>query len=362
MAERKGRMNDRERVEAMLKHEKPDRVPIWPFAAAGFCCVHTKTSIADAYNKPEVSYAAQKKTAQDFGWVFAPRIGYAAYGAWEFGGEVKWPSGQFAQAPSVVRHPVETEEDAWNLKLPDDISQAGIVPLQTQFFQMSSKELLDNEPFNKFAYCLGPFNTAAMVCSTDRLAKWLIKKPDVAHHILRLTTDYMLKLLEYWKGQFGLENNIVLSGEAVGTGQIISAEQFEVFVLPYFQEVYKKAFSLGFKHIYCHLCGEQNANLVHWAKLSFGETGIISIGHEVELETAGSYFPNDIILGNLEPAIIQSQTPEEVYQATKKNLEDGITKCPGGYIFSPGCELPPMAPEENVMAMTRAVNDFGWYD
>jgi uroporphyrinogen-III decarboxylase len=33
----------------------------------------------------------------------------------------------------------------------------------------------------------------------------------------------------------------------------------------------------------------------------------------------------------------------------------------GGYIFAPGCELPPGAPLENVMAVTRAVNEFGRY-
>ena len=87
----------------------------------------------------------------------------------------------------------------------------------------------------------------------------------------------------------------------------------------------------------------------------------VSIGHEVTLETAAKYFPNDIIFGNLEPAIIQVRTPEEVYEATRENIEEG-KKIAQGYILSPGCELPPRAPIENVMAMTRAVNDFGWYD
>ena len=32
-----------------------------------------------------------------------------------------------------------------------------------------------------------------------------------------------------------------------------------------------------------------------------------------------------------------------------------------GFIFSPGCEIPPKSNPENVMAMTKAVNDFGWY-
>jgi uroporphyrinogen decarboxylase len=79
------------------------------------------------------------------------------------------------------------------------------------------------------------------------------------------------------------------------------------------------------------------------------------------LATAAKYFPNEIIVGNLEPAIIQTQKPDEVYEAFRKVLEEG-EKRSGGYIFSPGCEMPPMAPVENVRAMTQAVNDFGWYE
>jgi uroporphyrinogen-III decarboxylase len=78
------------------------------------------------------------------------------------------------------------------------------------------------------------------------------------------------------------------------------------------------------------------------------------------LQKAAETFPHDIIMGNLEPAIIQTRTAEEVYEAAKANILDGIT-IKGGYIFSPGCALPPKAPPENIMAITRAVNDVGWY-
>jgi uroporphyrinogen decarboxylase len=91
-----------------------------------------------------------------------------------------------------------------------------------------------------------------------------------------------------------------------------------------------------------------------------GDPGMVSVGHEVELERAAYYFPNDIILGNLEPALIQTGTPDEVYEASRKVIERG-KKLPGGFIFTPGCELPPKAPLENIGAMNEAVNDLGWY-
>ena len=81
--------------------------------------VYTKIFIAGVYNNPAVSLAAQRKTCQDFGWIFLPVMGYASFGSWEFGGEIKWPSAEFDMAPMVTRGPVETEEDVWKLKVPD---------------------------------------------------------------------------------------------------------------------------------------------------------------------------------------------------------------------------------------------------
>jgi uroporphyrinogen decarboxylase len=359
MVKRVSTMTDRERVEALLSHKKPDRVPVYPFAAAGFGVVYAKASIADAYNKPEVALAAQRKTCRDFGWVFVPMMGYAGLGSWEFGGDIRWPSGEFAQAPMVTRCAVEKEEDVWNLELPD-VRNSGITPITMEFCKLSSQERLDNEPWSVSCHVEGAFNVAANIGGQASLARWLIRRPEAAHRLLQLASDYLIERAQYWKDVFGTDGVLPGGGEPSASNDVISPKHFETFAFPYLKKVYEKVLAMGYKHVLIHICGEQNLNLPHWAKIPFGDPGLISVGHEVELETAAKYFPNDIIVGNLEPAIIQTRTPDEVYEATRKVVEEG-KKCPGGYIFSPGCELPPMSPVENVMAMTRAVDDFGWY-
>lgn len=359
MHSRKAVMTDRERVEALLRHEKPDRVPHWPFASTGFSVVYAKATIADAYNKPEVSLAAQRKACQDFGWVFAPRFGYAAYGAWEFGGDIKWPSGEFSQAPSVARHPVETLEDVENLKTPD-LKTAGILPLKMEFDKLASQERLDNEPFNLEVRAGAPFTVAGNICGPENLARWIMKEPEAVHRLLRLATDHTLEAARDYRDIFGIEGVLPRGGEPTSSNDFISPKHFAEFAMPYLKEINEKILAMGYNHIHQHICGEHNLNLPYWAQIPFGNPGFISIGHEIELETAARYFPNDIIVGNLEPAIIQTRTPEEVYEATRVVIEKG-KKCPGGFIFSPGCDLPPRADPECVMAITRALDDFGWY-
>ncbi len=361
MDSRTGAMTDRERIEALLRREKPDRVPNWPFVAGGFAVVNAGYTIAEAYNKPEKSLEAQRWCCEQYGWVFAPGFGYAAHGGWEFGGEIKWPGGAYAQAPTISKYPVETEDDVWNLEVPD-LETAGIVPLMKEFYKLSSQQRLDNEPFNVRTSGAGSvFTMAGNIASPERFLRWLIKKPDVAHRLLRLASDYIIKLSQYWKDTFGLDGVLPFGGEPSSANQLISPQQFEQFVLPYDRECNEKLLGMGFRHLYVHVCGEQNDNLPYWAQIPMGDPGFVSIGHEVEIEKAAEYFPSDIIIGNIEPAIIQTGTPQQVYELARRVIEQG-KRCPGGFALSPGCGLPPKSPPLNVWMMTKAVNDFGWYD
>ncbi len=97
-------MTNRERVEALLNHETPDRVPIYPFGGS-FSMLYGGRTLAELFNHPELSLDSQLKAANDFDWVFVPDITYAAFGGWEFGGEIKWPEKEFDQAPAVTRYP-----------------------------------------------------------------------------------------------------------------------------------------------------------------------------------------------------------------------------------------------------------------
>jgi uroporphyrinogen decarboxylase len=354
----KGTMTNKQRVDALLNREKPDRVPIYPFGG-GFSAVYNNSSIADLYTNPKVSLAAQRKAARDFDWVCVPEIAYAAFGGWEFGGEIKWPDGDFTQAPSVSRHVASTPEEVMDLRIPD-VASAGIIPLQKKFFEVSSQESFDNEPWSIVIQLEGIFTCASNIVGIDQFSRWTLKKPAVVHRLVRLTTDFEIEMATYWKDIFGTDGVLLWGGDPVSSNQVISPKTFETFNLPYRKEVHEKVLAMGYKTIFMHICGEQNENLPFWTQIPMGDPGIVSFGHEVDLEKAAEYFPSDIVVGNLEPAVIQTATPEEVYAASRAVIEKG-KKLPCGFMFAPGCELPPMAPVENVKAMTTAVNDFGWF-
>jgi uroporphyrinogen decarboxylase len=360
MVIKKTKMTNKQRVQALMNGEEPDRVPIWPLAL-GFNTIYVGKSIAEAYLNPSAHMEGLRKTSADFDWVFYLQGANFTTLATEFGGEIKFPDSDYSQAPMITRFPVETVDDVFNLKMPD-VKTAGTVLKRMEFCKMTVQEKNDNCLFNVMLWQGGPFTGIGNMASVEKVSKWMLKKPEAVHRLMRLATDYYIELAKYWKDVFGIEGVLPYYAEPTTANQIISPRQFEEFALPYLKEMTDNLLALGFKHIYAHVCGEQNANLKFWQEIPYGDPGLVSIGQEVELETAAEYFPGQIIIGNLEPSIIQTGTPEKVYQATAEVIKKGKAMKGVGFIFSPGCELPPMSSVENVKAMTRAVNDYGWYE
>jgi uroporphyrinogen decarboxylase len=359
MSRRKATMTEGQRIAALLRREKPDRIPNWPFFdLTGFSAVYHQRPIAAAYRDPRESLDMQRAVCRDFDWICSPF--FMQYTVSDFGGEVKLPESQYAQAPTTTRFPVETEEDVRKLKRPDIRNSPGIAR-EIEFYRLTDKERRENEPFRVYVPCIEPFGFVGRLCRLEQLARWMLRRPEIVMELLEFARDYQEEVVKYWRDVFGTDGVIARSGGVISSNQIISPGLFEKFVFPYLKEGHQKMLDMGYRHIYCHICGDHNLNLPYWKQVPMGDPGIVSIGHEVELETAARHFPNDIILGNLEPSILQAGTPQEVYDATRSVIEKG-KKLPGGYIFSLGCQFPPRARLDNARAMNQAIDDYGWYD
>ena len=61
------------------------------------------------------------------------------------------------------------------------------------------------------------------------------------------------------------------------------------------------------------------------------------------------------IFGNMGTvSVMNEKTPEEIYDICLKLAEEGGLQ--GGYVMMPGCDLPPITPEENIDAMIHAAH------
>lgn len=352
---RKDRLTEKERFEALLNRDSVDRVPFYMWALS-FAAIMVGYSKIVFFTDPPKSFEALRSTHEMFdGWNYI-YFSTGAFGVREFGGEVKLPTDEYAQTASSLGPIVKSEEDAWNLVLPD-VKTAGMIPLVMEFAKLQEKHGFP------MTFSSGSIlKVVQALTGAETMCRWMVKKPKVVHRLCRLVADFQIAMAQYWIDSFDCPERIIpLTAAPTESNQMISPRHFKEFSLPYQKEVHEKMLSMGVKHINTHICGDHNMNLPYWAQIPLGDPGILSFGHEVDLETASRYFPDHIIVGNVNPMVIQTGRPEEVYALSRTCIEKG-KKHPGGFALAPGCELPPLAPPYNVWMMRKAINDFGWYE
>jgi uroporphyrinogen decarboxylase len=343
-----------ERMAAVVKGEQPDRVPVIPFVF-GHTALVCGQPLARVYDDAAESFRCQVLCQEMYGYDGGPLYAYASAGGWEFGGEVEFPYKKYSGAPVVSRHPVRSEADALNLKVPDDVSMAGALPIA---LELSRRQAEHGMPVT--LQIGSPFTWAGSVIGEDLMMTWMLKKPAVVHHVLDKVSEFAVRVAEHYAAEFGAENLTAFHGAATESNKLISPKQFETFVLPYYQRINKRVIDLGVSSFFIHICGEQNRNLEYWQRVPVPERSILSFGREVSLQTAMDMFPDQIIAGNVDPALIQEGRPEDVLEQARECIETAKYH-KGGYVLMAGCDVPPLAPPVNVFQLVKAAREFGRY-
>ncbi len=340
-------------VRRLLQGQPIERVPLFPHASA-FCARNVGYPLAAIYNDPGKSFEAQLWTFEQYGFDWGPIYGFASYGTWEIGEHGESPALPGCQGvPPHRMFPVQSEEALDRLQLPDPRS-AGHIP---QAMEFSKLQLIMGTPIS--VVLGGNFTIAANICPVETLCRWMLKKSELVHRVLRLATDHLIDIVRLWVGTFGVKDFFPHIHESLASNRILSPRQFEQFIFPYLKESSEKILSMGVKHIFYHICGEQRLNLPFWSKVPMGDPGICGFGSEVDLDLAVQYLgPTSIIAGNIDPRMILRGSPFEVYDLCRKAIEKG-KKAPRGFMLMSGCEIPPDSPPYNVYVMRKAIDDHG---
>ncbi len=162
---RQDRMTSQERMDALFNYRKPDRVPIGAMST-GFNTRNAGYTVADAYDNPEVSFQAMKWTSEQYGWDPVPQYsGHTVLGAWDFGGEVRLPQGEYEGALVVTSYPVQVEGDIEKLRMPNP-KKAGRIPKAMEFSQLQMEH---NIPV--FFFSRSAFTMAANICGIEQFLR-----------------------------------------------------------------------------------------------------------------------------------------------------------------------------------------------
>jgi uroporphyrinogen decarboxylase len=365
--------NRKLRVERTKRFQTTDRVPVIPAIAHRFLIPKTGTSFKDYYSDPETMLRTQI-LAQKWLMENIKTDAYSITGPWtgawtdfqntfesgSLGCNIVFPDDDI---PWVGKPWIKDENDLKKLEAMDFI-HSGINAKQIEYrnrmIDIAEKypvRFLGGEIFypglspSLTHTSDGPFGVASDLMGNTEIFEAVYERPEFVKELLRIVTDKLIEYLDFcWQ-----EEKLPLPKDFAWTDDFavsLSEEQFRDIVLPY-----EKRLRDNFDgYLSLHMCGKSD----HLLKVFRDDLRINELqgfGYQVDLDYIASVMGGKVVLvGNVNPMLIFSGTPEQVKLECKKVL--GKLAPYKGFILQDGSNIPPGTPIENINAMMQAAIEF----
>ena len=198
------------------------------------------------------------------------------------------------------------------------------------------------------AYVIGPLTLAGELMDITVVMKATRKNPELLHRVLANSTRVIMgyaSLLE----NAGADLICILEPSAV----MMSAKIYWEFSGRYCSKIISEGIA-GMSVL--HICGDTNHLIAEMAKT--GANGL-SLDKQVDLPSANDCMGGDtVLIGNIDPVSVVNFDDEEMVKRKSRALYRSMN-ARNNFILSTGCDVPPNAPIENLVAMMQAADDSG---
>ncbi len=367
----------RERVAKAKRFETPDRVPVIPAIAHRLLVPQVGVRFRDYYADPETmlrtQILAQKWLMENIrtdaysitgAWVGAWTDFQNTFEAGSLGCEITFPDDDI---PWVGPGWVKTDDDLCRLEAMDFV-HSGINARQIAY-RRAMMAVADKYPVRfqggEVFYpgenpslthtSDGPFGVAGDLMGQIDAFTAVYERPDFLREMLRIVTDKLIEWLDFcW-----VEEKLSTPRDLAWTDDLavsLSANSYRALVLPFEQ---KLRFHFD-GYLSLHMCGKADHMLeIFRDDLKINE--LQGFGYQVDLDRVATALGGRVVLiGNVNPMLIQSGTPDDVRAATRRVIEKlAPTR---GLIIQDGSNIPPGSPLENINAMMEAAEMYGRYE
>lgn len=337
-----------DRVETVLRHEEPDRVPCVPelcLPSIRITRIPYSEYCTNGKKLARSLIASWKRFRYDGITVDSDTFVTAS----GFGLKIRMKGNE---VPRGIGSIVKTEDDVDNLQIPDP-HRDGRMPVWIEAAKIIVKEM-GRKIWIMGRADQGPFDLAAELRGIEAFVIDLYKNPGLAHKLLRKTTEASV---EFAKAMYDTGVHMTAFGDSIGGPDFVSPKLYEEFAYPYEKQAVQELQKAGIR-VSIHICGAATPILPLMA-----ETGadILEIDQKVDIGKAKELVGDRItLMGNLDPtAVLFLGTPETVEMAAKECIMKAGKG--GGLILSSGCDVPMRTPFRNIEAMVRAAEKFGRY-
>lgn len=367
----------RARVEKAKRFERPDRVPVLPAVAHRYLIPQVGVSFREYYADPETMLRTQilaqkwlmeniRTDAHDITgpWVGAWTDFQNTFEAGSLGVPIVFPNDDI---PWVGPGWVKDETDLRRLEAINYV-HTGINARQFEY-RRAMMTAAEKYPvrfrggpafFPGAAPHLtrtsdGPFGVAGDLMGNTELFLACAERPDFVRELLRIVVDKMIEYLDAcWaeEGRTGPRDIAWTDDLAVS----LSRAMFEDLALPANRRL-RDHFD-GWAML--HMCGHSD-HLLETFRDGLRIDELQGFGWEVDLDRIAEVMGGRVVLlGNVNPMLIRSGSPDAVREATRRVIEKLAPL--GGFIVQDGNNIPPGSPVANINAMMEAAERYGRYE
>jgi len=331
-------MNAKDRVMAVINHQKPDRMPCF---GANSTVTYEQMEKVNAYwpeghVEGEVM-AKQALAAYSVLGFDAVRVPFCqtfeavALGCIRKPGKVRELEG----VPGIEHPPPYKLDDS--PEFPADFLSRGYIPELIKAVELLKKEVGDEVPI--VAGIIGPFTIAGSLLDSVPLLKATFKSPRKLRPFLDVGEKAGTALA---RALVDAGADIISCEDMTASPELIAPKTYKQLELEY----QRKQFDAIPVPTILHICGNVDA-IVEW----MGQTGanILSLEPKANAKLAREKCGSDIILmGGIDTATtLYMKDPDTVKQGCEETIDDGIQ------ILAPGCAVAPGTPTENLLAMVE---------
>ena len=341
-------MTSLERIQAVLKGETPDFLPVLPQSFM-FAMADSGYSIGRVNRSPALMAKCHLDCREKYGYDGCIMDIDDSSLAEACGASVIFREDNVA----VVKESspcLDSLEEIDDLKMPDPLKD-GRLP---EWLETTSRiaEKIGKEAMVMGRADQGPFDLLCLLRGTENFMMDLLEEEeDVIFHAMEWATEAHIR---FAKAQLEAGANFTSMGDSYASPNLVSPNVYRKYAFPYEKIVTEQVQSAQYPYS-IHICGDTNSIIT-----DMGKTGakILEVDWKVNMKEAREKLPEDIILmGNVDPSDpLYLGTPAAVDEAVRK-IVDG-TKGKGLFISS-GCAIGANTPPENFRALVEAGRKYG---
>lgn len=343
----------------ILQGQRGKRVLANPFVAGHSAMLHNKT-LYDYYTNPEFGCEINLNAFQFYDTVPMLMWIYAVYWCDDFGGKIKWPVGRMS-APAIIDYPYTTPElaEKYEVVSAEELYKGPTWSKHGVALEAAKKLL--GPAFGPWSFVYEMFVRVAYLVSPEKALLWVHKHPELVHKLLRKVVDQSVIMNKMVSDKYG--SAAIITASLLANSGTMSPKQCDEFNIRYCKEMVEKSLKAGAgPSVLYHLCGDHGKDWPLHADLPSTPPSIMHVAYDglkpADLTKVSEKFGDKfILLGNMDTALMQRGTPNQVYEESKRMV---IKYKPiPRYLHGLACECPPFAPPANVMAFMKAAKDHG---